>query len=86
LHQPLAEGKGVVVRQGLEEAGSKTAAWGTRSVYEAVQVGRVGNHQQSPMQSRAWEVDATSAQGKPTFLPGETCHQAMRQHCLWKQS
>jgi len=23
LHQPLAEGKGVVVRQGLEEAGSK---------------------------------------------------------------
>jgi len=31
LHQPLAKSKGVIVRWGLEEAGGKTAAWGTRS-------------------------------------------------------
>jgi len=38
-------------------------------VYEAIQVGRVGTKQQSPMQARTWVVNATSVQGKPTFLP-----------------
>lgn len=38
------------------------------------------------MQSRAWEVNATSVQGKSTFLPGETCYRAERQPCLRKRA
>jgi hypothetical protein len=86
LHQPLAEGKGTAVRQGLEEAGSKTAVRGTQSMYEAIQVRRVGTKQRSLKQSRTWGVNKPDAQRKSTFLPGETCYQAERQPCLRKQA
>jgi hypothetical protein len=38
------------------------------------------------MQSRTWGVNVTNAQGKSTFLPGETCYQAEEQPCLQKQA
>ncbi len=31
------------------------------------------------------EVNATRVQGKPTFLPGETCHKVGSPPCLSKQ-
>ena len=39
----LAKGKGVVARRGLKEAWSKAATRWTRTGYEAVTLGRVGN-------------------------------------------
>jgi len=56
LHQSLAEGKGVTVKWGLEEAGSKPVTWGTRSAWEARPTGRVGTRQRSPMQPRVGRV------------------------------
>jgi hypothetical protein len=37
------------------------------------------------MQSRADAVNLASAQGKPMFLPGETCYRAEKQPCSREQ-
>ena len=80
LHQPLAEGKGVAVRQGLDA--QRLEANLRLEEHEAhtrlSKSGELARNNKAQCNQGLWEVNATSAQGKPMFLPGETCCPAFR--------
>ena len=69
----LAKGKGVAARRGLKEAWSKAATRWTRTGYEAVTPGRVGEERRSPHPPRGVGVNPAGAWGRRASLPREGC-------------
>ena len=73
----VSQGQGLRREAGSGGSRRQTCDLRNTNLIRGCAAGRVGTRQRSPMQSRAKAVNEASVQGKSTFLPGETCRQAM---------